>query len=238
MTSRAGGVPARIPPAVARSVREVVLGVNDGLVSITGILVGVTASRMALHQVLIAGWAAVVAATLSMALGTYLSVSAQNEFFRAQKAREVYEVHTVPHEERQEVAGIYRAQGFTPEQVDWLTAHTTADPERWVDFMMRHEIGIVLDSLDSPWHAALVMAAAVLGGALPPLLPFLLAPSTGAALPWAIALAVLTAFGLGAVKAVVAGSGPWRSGVQFVLAIAAAVLGGAAGGHLLGQWLG
>lgn len=234
----AGHSEARVHTPRARSIREVVFGVNDGLVSITGIIVGVTASHMASHQIIIAGLAAVLAAAVSMGLGQYLSTVAQNEYFLAEQSREYREVAEVPMEERAEVESIYRAQGFNPEEVDILTSRVTADPDRWVDFMMKEELGILLDSLDNPWTTSLVMGAAVVVGAAPPILPYLLIPRASIAEIWAIILAILVAFGLGVLKAKVAKSSWWKSGVQFLLVTAAAVVVGAVGGTLLGRAFG
>lgn len=222
---------ARHTPA-ARSIREVVFGVNDGLVSITGLVVGVAASHMAAHQVLIAGLAATTAATVAMGLGAYLSTSAQNEYFLAERDREYREVEEIPLEEQQEVEAIFRRQGFAPDLVALLTRHTIADRERWVDFMMKEELGIMLDSLDNPWTSALIMASAVIIGSLPPIVPFVFFGRVSTALPWAITLALLTAFGLGVVKARVARANRWKSGLQFVVATTVAVLVGLGAGDL------
>lgn len=222
----------------ARSIREVVFGVNDGLVSTTGIIVGVTAGRMSSHQIIIAGMAALLAAAVSMALGQYLSTAAQNEYFMAERRREYREVEEIPHEERAEVESIYRAQGFNPTEVDILTARVTADPDRWVDFMMKEELGILLDSLDNPWTTSLVMAIAVIAGAVPPILPYLIIPHAQTAEIWAIVFAIVVAFSLGVLKAKVARGSWWKSGSQFLLVTAAAVVVGAVGGTLLGRIFG
>lgn len=228
----------RVHTPKARSIREVVFGVNDGLVSVTGIIVGVTASRMGSQEVIISGLAAVIAATVSMGLGAYLSTAAQNEYFVAERSREWHEVEEIPGEERLEVEGIYRAQGFSESEVALLTDRTTEDRDRWVDFMMKEELGIMLDSLDSPWKSAGIMALAVLVGAIPPMLPYLLIPSPTSAATWAIGLAVVVAFALGVLKAKVAKSKWWKSGLQFVVVAGVAVVIGSLGGHMLGRLFG
>ncbi len=218
----------------ARSIREVVFGVNDGLVSITGLVVGVSASHMASRQILLAAMAAVVAAAVAMGLGQYLSTVAQNEYFLAERSREMREVHEVPLEETAEVESIYRAQGFSGEQVEMLTRHTTADKDRWVDFMMKEELGIILESMDSPWVSALIMALAVITGSLPPVLPFVIVQQPGAAMTWAIVLASLTAFALGVLKSVVGRTSWIKGGAQFFVVTALAILIGIFAGHGLG----
>lgn len=217
----------------ARSIREVVFGVNDGLVSITGIIVGVTSSRLSSNQIIISGLAAVIAAAVSMGLGQYLSTVAQNEYFLAERKREYREVSEVPHEERAEVESIFRRQGFNADEVKTLTARITSDADRWVDFMMKEELGILLDSLDNPWSSSVVMALAVIAGSVAPILPYLLIPNANVAEIWAIVFAIVVAFGLGVLKAKVAKSSWWRSGLQFLLVTAAAVVIGVLGGHLL-----
>lgn len=218
----------------ARSIREVVFGVNDGLVSITGLVVGVTASNMPSHLIVVAGLAALAAAAIAMGLGAYLSTAAQNEYFAAEKAREFREVHEVPHEERQEVETILRRKGFTEEEVQIVTRRLMSDIEQWVDFMMKEELGIVMDTLDSPWSSGGVMTLAVILGSLPPLIPYWIFPQTSVALHWALVLVVLAAFGLGVLKARVARTVWWRSGVQFTVAAGIAIAVGITVGHLIG----
>ncbi|MCL4319520.1 MAG: VIT1/CCC1 transporter family protein [Firmicutes bacterium] len=219
----------------ARSIREIVFGVNDGLVSITGLIVGVTASRMSSHHSLLAGLAAVMAATVAMGLGAYLSTAAQNEYFMSERHRELREVHEVPDEERLEVEGIYRAQGFSHDLVKSLTEHITADKERWVDFMMKEELGIMIENLDNAWVSAGIMALAVIVGSIPPIAPYIIIPNPHVAIIWAIALAMLTAFGLGTAKALVAKTSWWKSGIQFVVVAAIAVVVGITAGHILSR---
>lgn len=228
----------RVHTPKARSIRELVFGVNDGLVSVTGIVMGVTASRMTAHDIVISGLSAVTAATISMGLGAYLSTAAQNEYFLAERGREEREVETVPDEERREVEAIYRNQGFGPDETKTLTEHVVADRDRWISFMMREELGILLDSLDSPWRNAWVMAVAVMLGSLPPMAPYLIFRSSHTAMIVAIILACLAAFSLGVVKARVAKGNWWRSGVQFVAVAGAAVVVGIFAGHLFHLWLG
>jgi VIT1/CCC1 family predicted Fe2+/Mn2+ transporter len=228
----------RLHTPEARSIREIVFGVNDGLVSVTGIVIGVTASRLSPHQILISGLAAVVAATVSMGLGQYLSTAAQNEYFLAEREREAYEVETVPDEERREVEAIWRRQGFNRDEARHLTDRITQDRERWISFMMREELGILLESLENPWRGALVMAAAVVVGSVPPILPYLVFPGTRTAMVVAIVLASVAAFGLGVLKARVARGTWWKSGFQFFAVTGVAIVVGSFAGHFLGRWLG
>lgn len=218
----------------ARSIREIVFGVNDGLVSITGLIVGVTSSHMSGHNILLAGLAALSAATIAMGLGAYLSTQAQNEYFQSEWDREMREVQEVPDEEQREVEGILLEKGFTREEADSFTQRLMKDKNQWVDFMMKEELGIILEGLDNPWKSAGVMALAVIAGSLPPILPYILIANPNVALIWAIGLAIIAAFLLGSLKALVAKGTWWKSGIQFVLVAAAAVVVGLIAGKVFG----
>jgi len=232
--SSTSGVSESLHTPAARSIREVVFGVNDGLVSITGVVVGVTSSHLGRHSIVIAGLAAMVAATVSMGLGAFLSTQAQREYFQSEWEREMREVHEVPDEERREVEAILRQKGFTDEEAAHFTARLMKDKVQWVDFMMKEELGIMVEAAEHPWLDAGVMSLSVVAGSVPPIVPFLFPITTHAALIWAIVLAVLVAFGLGVLKALVARGNPIRSGIQFLLVTAAAVVVGVVVGRALG----
>lgn len=221
----------------ARSIGDVVFGVNDGLVSITGLIVGVASSHANAAQVLVAGIAAVVAAMVSMGMGAYLATAAQNEYFLSERDREVREVRLTPDEERREVESIYREQGFSRDQIQWLTDHTTSDHDRWINFMMKEELGIVMDTLENPWQSAWLMAAAVVVGSMPPIAPFFFYHNPIHAMPLAIALAFALSFSLGMLKAKATRGNALRSGVQFVVIAGAAVAAGLVIGHFLQGWI-
>jgi VIT1/CCC1 family predicted Fe2+/Mn2+ transporter len=221
------------PPA-ARSIREVVFGVNDGLVSIAGVMVSVTISNMSRHEVVVAGFAAMVAATVSMALGQFLSTRAEHEFFQSEWEREMREVREVPDEERREVEEILVNKGFTSEEATNFTKRLMKDETQWVDFMMKEELGIMMEDSSQSWKDAVVMALSVIAGSLPPIIPFLLPIPTSSALMWSIICAISAAFLLGTLKAVVARGSWWRSGIQFLLVTGAAVAVGVVVGKALG----
>jgi VIT1/CCC1 family predicted Fe2+/Mn2+ transporter len=221
------------PPA-ARSIREVVFGVNDGLVSITGVVVSVTISNLGRHAILVAGIAAMVAATVSMALGQFLSTRAEHEYFQAEWEREMREVQEVPDEEQREVEEILINKGFTTEEATNFTQRLMKDKHQWVDFMMKEELGIMMEDSSQSFTDAGVMALSVIAGSVPPIVPFLFPIPTSAALLWSVGLAIATAFLLGTLKSVVARGSWWRSGLQFLLVTAAAVGVGVLVGKALG----
>ncbi len=219
----------------ARSIREIVFGVNDGLVSVTTLVVAVAASGLSSKGVVLSALAATTAATVSMGLGAYLSTQAQNEYFQSEWAREMREVDEVPDEERREVEGILRQKGFPHDEAEQFTRRLMQNKHHWVDFMMKEELGIIVEGLDSPWTSAGIMALAVIAGSLAPVLPFLVVHVPAMALRWAIGLAMATAFLLGTLKATVAKGVWWQSGLQFILVAAIGIVLGILAGQLFGH---
>ena len=154
--------------------RAGVLGANDGIVSVAAIVVGVAGTTAAFGAILTAGLAALVGGMVSMALGEYVSVSSQRDSERALIAKEKQELHDIPDEELEELAGLYQAKGLsehTAQQVaseltdhDALAAHLSA------------ELDIDQDDVVSPWHAAFASAISFAIGGLLPLAAILLPP--------------------------------------------------------------
>ena len=153
--------------------RAGVLGANDGIVSVAGVVVGVAAATpQNLSAIATAGIAALVAGAFSMAGGEYVSVSTQRDTERALLAKEMRELREQPQEELEELAGLYRQRGLSEElslQVAReLTSHNALAAHAEV------ELGIDPQELTSPWHAALSSFIAFTVGALIPLAMILL----------------------------------------------------------------
>lgn len=215
--------------------RAGVLGANDGIVSVAGIVVGVAGASSARGPIFTAGVAGLAAGAVSMALGEYVSVSSQRDSEKALLVQERQELRDGPEQELLELAAIYRAKGLSAG-----TAHTVAVELTKHDALGAHldaELGIDPDDLANPMQAALASAVSFTLGALLPLVAILLPPQA-LRVPVTV-VAVLLALGIaGAVSARIGGSRP-RPAVMRV------VLGGAAGlaltysiGHLFGAALG
>jgi len=154
--------------------RAGVLGANDGIVSVAGIVIGVAAATVERAPILTAGVAGLAAGALSMALGEYVSVSTQRDTERALLAKERRELMEEPEAELQELIGLYQAKGLSPQ-----TARTVAEELTAHDAFAAHidiELGIDPNELTNPWHAATSSAIAFTIGALLPMLAILLPP--------------------------------------------------------------
>ncbi|WP_181776682.1 VIT1/CCC1 transporter family protein [Amycolatopsis pittospori] len=172
--------------------RAGVLGANDGIVSVAGIVVGVAGATTDSTTIATAGIAGLVAGALSMAGGEYVSVSTQRDTERAQLRLEKRELKEMPEAEERELAEIYESKGLSPDLAAEVARELT---ER--DALRAHaeaELGIDPGNLTSPWQAAWASLAAFTVGALLPLLS--IAWTSTSARVWACASAVVVGLAL------------------------------------------
>lgn len=154
--------------------RAGVLGANDGIVSVAGIVVGVAAATTDRDPIFTAGIAGLAAGALSMALGEYVSVSTQRDTEKALLGKERRELATQPDAEFEELTALYEAKGLSP-----ATARTVATELTEKDAFAAHvdiELGIDPEELTNPWQAAISSAIAFTVGAILPMLAILLPP--------------------------------------------------------------
>ncbi|MDN3481903.1 VIT family protein [Arthrobacter sp. APC 3897] len=194
--------------------RAAVLGANDGIVSTAATVVGVAGVTNTLAPILVAGTAAVVGGSVSMALGEYVSVSSQRDSQQALIEKERQELREDPEGELLELAGLYEQKGLTPETARRVAVELTEH-----DALAAHlAVELNIDELEvvNPWHAAFASAAAFAAGAVLPLLAILLLPAE-IRIPVTFA-AVLVALSItGAVSAHVGGSSRRRAMIRLVI---------------------
>lgn len=184
--------------------RAAVLGANDGIVSVSALIVGVAAAKPEPGVVLVAGAAGLVAGAMSMAAGEYVSVSSQSDIERADIAREAQELKDHPEAEQQELAAIYRARGLS-EQTAQKVAQELSDQDPLAAHI-RDELGITEALSANPLQAALASGATFSAAAAIPLLAAVLAPNA-AIIPTVLVVTLLALAGLGALGAI-AGAAP------------------------------
>ncbi|MEI7914180.1 MAG: VIT family protein [Mycobacteriaceae bacterium] len=211
--------------------RAGVLGANDGIVSIAGIVIGVAAAIGERGPIFTAGLAGLAAGALSMAMGEYVSVSTQRDTERALLDKERRELIEYPEAELKELAGLYEKKGLSPQTAAQVAEELTAH-----DAFAAHidiELGIDPDELTNPWHAAISSAVSFTVGALLPLLTILLLP-TSIRIPVTF-VAVLIALAItGWVSARLGGADPIRATRRVVIGGALAMAITFAIGHLFG----
>src|SRR6476469_7085491 len=180
------------------TLRAVIFGVSDGLVSNLALVMGV-AGAAGEHGsfILLAGVAGLLAGAFSMAAGEYISMQSQRELFERQIALERAEMEAMPEEEEAELAASYRAKGFTPDEAARIAHRIFEDPDQALDILVREELGLDPDELGSPWGAAAGSFVAFALGAVVPVIPFLFGGGT-AVLAVSLGLSLLVLFGVGA----------------------------------------
>jgi VIT1/CCC1 family predicted Fe2+/Mn2+ transporter len=178
--------------------RAAVFGVSDGLVSNVSLILGVAAGAHDLQgTVRLAGLAGLIAGAVSMAIGEYVSMTAQAELFERELELERREIKRRPENERRELAHIYRARGVEADTADELASQMMRDPDLALETHAREELGIDPKALGSPIGAALSSFVSFAVGALLPLLPWFF----GGGRSYVLATVILGALGAVAVGA-------------------------------------
>ncbi len=195
------------------NLRAAVFGVNDGLVSNAGLILGVVGAGSEPKTVLLSGVAGLLAGAFSMAAGEYVSVRSQREMYEYQIGLEREEFALYPGEETAELALIYAARGMSKTEAMDLAANMTSDPQRALDTLAREELGLNIDQLGSPWGAAISSFFAFAGGAAIPLLPYI--SGTGK-VSWSVALAGIALFAVGCALSLFTGRNALSSGLRML----------------------
>lgn len=216
------------------TLRAVIFGVSDGLVSNLALVMGVAGASQGVGSfVLLAGVAGLLAGALSMAAGEYISMQSQRELFERQIELERAELEAMPEEEEAELALVYRGKGFTEAEAAVIAKRMFANPAQALDTLVREELGLDPDELGSPWGAAGGSMVAFAIGALVPVLPYVF--SSGAtAFVAAIALSGAALFAVGAGVSFLTGRSLLYSGTRQVLIGAVAAVVTYLVGHLIG----
>ena len=187
--------------ASAQALRDLVLGMADGLTVPFALAAGVTGAVAASGIVLTAGLAEIVAGSISMGLGGYLAARTDAQHYAREYQREITETVEIPGEERAEVASILHAYGIREPVLSQAVDQIANDQHHWVDFMMRNELGLERpDARAAPRSAVTVGGGYVLGG-ICPLAPYVFVPGAHAALMWSIGCTSLALLVFGAVRA-------------------------------------
>ena len=197
------------------SLRAGVLGANDGIVSVAALLLGVVGSGASASAILTASLAATVSGAASMALGEYVSVSAQRDSERMMIDKETRELADLPEQEHAELVSMLASYGIHTETAD-TAAREIAAENRLLEAHLRLEMGIDGEDLTNPWHAAFWSAVSFLAGAALPLISIFLAPMSTAAATVAIVTLIALAI-TGYVSARLADTDAARSVFRLVI---------------------
>ncbi len=199
-------------------VRDIVIGMADGLTVpfalAAGISGAIATSPHAATLVVTAGFAEIAAGSIAMGLGGYLAAKTDAEHYESEREREIRETLELRDREIDEVAHVFRSYGVTEEQMAPVVKAITSNQTRWVDFMMRFELGLEQPDPKRAVRSALTIAGAYIFGGLIPLAPYMASARVHTGLLISIAITLLALYLFGAVKGHYTGINPWRGGTQ------------------------
>ncbi len=215
------------------ALRDVVIGLSDGLTVPFALAAGVSVAVASSKIVVTAGLAEIVAGSISMGLGGYLAARTDIDQYLSERGRELREVQLVPHLERDEVRDIFREYGLGGTELEQVVDHIVADPDRWVDFMMRFELGLERPHVNQAPVSALTIAISYAIGGLVPLIPYILISDVPYALLVSITLTLVALFLFGGYKARMTRTPRLRGAIQTTLIGAAAAAAAFGIAHLI-----
>lgn len=202
-------------------VRDIVIGMSDGLTVPFALAAGLTGG---LHStanpnaiIVTAGLAEIAAGTIAMGLGGYLAAKSDAEHYAKEREREKREVVEIPHEEMREVAEVFQEYGLTIEETWPIVEALRKQPKKWIDFMMRFELGLEKPNPKRALTSAITIGGAYAVGGLVPLAPYMFTSDTTKALFVSIAATLLALVVFGFVKGRFTGMKPIRSALQTAL---------------------
>jgi len=195
---------------------DVILGGQDGLVNVLGVILGVAAATSDVRIVIAAGLAATFAESISMGAVAYTSTLAENDLYHSEREREHRHIHLAPDVEIEEIRDIYRKKGFEGETLDKIVDVITSNPDVWVDVMMSEEFQMSPPEKSQAISSALLVGFSALIGSLIPLFPFFFL-DVNLSIWISIVVAALTLFIVGVYKARVTVGKPFRSGMEMAI---------------------
>jgi VIT1/CCC1 family predicted Fe2+/Mn2+ transporter len=212
----------------SESVRDVVIGMADGLTVPFALAAGLSGTVKDTWIVVIAGLAEIAAGSIAMGLGGYLAARTDRDHYASELDRERRETIELPDKEREEVAEVFRGYGMSDANIAPVVEAIASDRERWVDFMMRFELGLEEPDPKRARNSAVTIAVSYILGGLVPLAPYMLIPELYRALAVSVVVTLAALFVFGFVKGRLTGISPWRGGFQTT------VIGGLASGAAFG----
>lgn len=197
------------------SMREVIFGVNDGLVSTLSLVSAVAGAAVGRGVVLLAGVAGLLSGAISMAAGAYIATKSQREVHEAQVAQEREEVERDPAEEIEELYTLYRLKGYSEKDARRTVDRLSQNQELMLESLVRDELGLMPETFANPWLAGAQSGIAFVIGAFIPLIGYLSFGGWSAVVTSA-GISVAALFVVGALKTLFTGLAWWRSGLEMV----------------------
>ena len=201
----------------SETVRDVVLGMSDGLTVPFALAAGLSGAVSNSRVIVIAGVAELAAGAIAMGLGGYLAAKSETDTWHSELKREYEEVKDVPVEEQEEVRKVFRGWGLEGATLEAATSAVCADHHRWVDFMMREELNLIEPDPKRARVSAFTIGGSYVAGGAIPLSPYLFAIPVTTALVWSVAVTLLALGVFGAFKGKLTGRPLFSEALRTVL---------------------
>ncbi|MDX2002020.1 MAG: VIT1/CCC1 transporter family protein [Chitinophagales bacterium] len=209
-------------------VRDVVIGMSDGLTVPFALAAGLSGAVDSTAIILTAGLAEIAAGSIAMGLGGYLSAKSEADHYKNERMREEREIVELPHREEEEIYEILEEYGVSREEAKPVVLALQKHPEKWVDFMMRFELGLEEPDEKRSLYSALTIGGAYIAGGLVPLLPYWFTESAERGLFFSAIFTLMALLIFGFFKGKYTSGKPWRSSIETML------IGGVAAGAAYG----
>jgi predicted membrane protein (TIGR00267 family) len=198
-------------------VTDIVIGMSDGLTVPFALAAGLSGAVSTTAIIVTAGLAEVAAGSIAMGLGGYLAGKTEVDHYQSEKRRERMEVEVVPEVEKQEVRDVFASMGISKATQDVIADEMSMDKEKWVDFMMKYELGLEEPDAKRARKSAMNIGLSYIAGGLVPLSPYFFFSQPIHALEWSCLITVLCLFIFGFFKAKITGQNPWTGAIRVML---------------------
>jgi len=187
-------------PRSGSFIRDIVFGANDGVVTAIGFVIGIAASIAQREVIVLAGLLEVIAGAVSMALGNYLAVKSQKEYYGQMERIEKWEMENKPDVEREEIREIFGDMGFGKAEVELITKKVTSDKSLWLDVMMREELGLTREESKNPIMSGIIIGFFFLLGGIPVIIPYIFITPITSALIASFLVGIIVLLGIALIR--------------------------------------
>lgn len=198
-------------------VTDIVIGMSDGLTVPFALAAGLSGAVHDPHVIVIAGLAEVVAGSIAMGLGGYLAGRTEVDHYSSEYNREVWEVDNLPEKEKEEVREIFAEMGMSEATQLLVVEEMSKDKAKWVDFMMRYELGLEKPDPKRATKSAMNIGLSYVVGGLVPLSPYFFVTTPTDGLKWSCVITVCCLFVFGFFKARITGQNPIGGAIRVTL---------------------
>ena len=198
-------------------IRDIVIGMSDGLTVPFALAAGLSGAVHSTAIILTAGGAEIAAGSIAMGLGGYLAAKSDAEHYKSELKREYDEIEQFPDKEEEEVREVFRQYNLVDQQIDSIVDKMKQDPDKWVDFMMRFELGLEKPDESRAWKSALTIALSYIVGGIIPLIPYFFVGLPTQALFASVVITLIVLFIFGGIKGKFTGASIVKSGFETMI---------------------